>query len=273
MAKRLLRLVAVTVAVVYAVICLAVYLFQAKLVYFPERQIEATPKQIRLEYEPVTLQTEDGIKLSAWFVPAQPARGAVLFCHGNAVNISHLLDSIEIFHRLRLSTLVFDYRGYGQSEGAPSEEGTYRDAEAAWRYLVEQRGIAPNQIVISGRSLGGSVAAWLGNRHPSAALIIESSFTSIADIGAATYRYLPVRLLSRFEYNTAESLRKVRSPVLIIHSRKDELIPYSHGMELFRSAHDPKAFLEITGDHNSGFLTSGALYEEGIQKFLDKYLP
>lgn len=226
-----------------------------------------------LEYEPITLQTEDSLKLSAWFVPVQPARGVLLFGHGNSGNISHRLEAIEIFHRLRLSTLIFDYRGYGQSEGTPSETGTYRDAEAAWRYLVEQRGIEPNQIVIFGQSLGGAVAVWLASRHPSAAVIIESSFTSIVEIGAATYRYLPVRLLSRFQYNTAESLRKVRSPVLLLHSRKDDLIPYSHGLELLRSAPEPKAFLEITGDHNSGFLTSGALYREGVQKFLDQYLP
>lgn len=273
MAKRLLLLVAKTVAIVYAVLCIGVYFFQDKLVYFPDRQIEATPKLIGLAYEPVTLSTEDGLRLSAWFVPVEPARGVLLFCHGNAVNISHLLDSVQIFYRLGLSTLVFDYRGYGQSEGTPSEQGTYQDAEAAWRYLVEQQGIELNRIIIYGHSLGGSVASWLGSQHPSAALVIDSSFTSVADVGAAVYRYLPVRLLSRFQYNTRENLQKVRSPVLIIHSREDELIPYSHGLELFRSAPDPKAFLEITGDHNSGFLTSGSRYTEGLQGFLDKYLP
>ena len=273
MTKRLLLFATKTVVIVYAALCLGVYLFQDKLVYFPERQIEATPKAIGLTYEPVTLQTEDGLQLSAWFVPVEPARGVLLFCHGNGVNISHLLDSIRIFHRLGLSALVFDYRGYGQSEGAPSEEGTYRDAEAAWRYLVEQRQIEPNRIIIYGHSLGGSVASWLGRQHPSGAVVIDSSFTSVADVGAAVYRFLPVRLLSRFQYNTRENLQRVRSPVLIIHSREDEIIPYSHGLALFRSAPEPKAFLEITGGHNSGFLTSGALYTNALQKFLDTHLP
>ena len=212
MTKRLLLFATKTVVIVYAALCLGVYLFQDKLVYFPERQIEATPKAIGLTYEPVTLQTEDGLQLSAWFVPVEPARGVLLFCHGNGVNISHLLDSIRIFHRLGLSALVFDYRGYGQSEGAPSEEGTYRDAEAAWRYLVEQRQIEPNRIIIYGHSLGGSVASWLGRQHPSGAVVIDSSFTSVADVGAAVYRFLPVRLLSRFQYNTRENLQRVRSP-------------------------------------------------------------
>lgn len=271
--KRFFFLVTGTIAGVYVTFCLLLIIFQADLVYFPVKEVEATPKQVGLEYESVTLHTEDGLKLSAWWVPAQNAKGVLLFCHGNAGNISHRLEALQIFHRLGMSTLIFDYRGYGQSEGKPFEQGTYRDAEAAWRYLVEQRGMQPNQIVIFGHSLGGSVAAWLASQHPSAALIAESTFTSIVDLGAAYYHYFPIRLLSRFRYNTAENIRHVRSPVLVVHSRHDEMIPFSHGLNLFQSAEEPKAFLEITGNHNSGFITSGKVYEEGLRKFLDAHLP
>lgn len=248
-------------------------LFQSRLVYFPQPQLAATPDQSGLEYEAVSFQTSDGVRLSAWFVPASQARAVVLFCHGNAGNISHRLPYLDIFHRLGLQTLLFDYRGYGQSAGRPSEQGTYLDAEAAWRYLAEQRGVQANQVVIYGQSLGGAVAAWLASRHPSAALILEASFTSLADVGAHHYPFLPVRLLSRFDYNTIGNLRQVSSPVLVIHSRQDELIPFNHGQRLFETAREPKMFLEITGDHNSGFLTSGPVYEEGLRQFLAEHLP
>ncbi len=212
------------------------------------------------------------MKLSGWFVPAERSRGVILFCHGNAGNISHRLESVQVFHRLGLSTFVFDYRGYGQSEGKPTEQGTYLDAEAAWRHLVQKQQVDPTEIIIFGRSLGGAIAAWLARDHPPKALIIESTFTSVRDIGAELYPYLPVRLLSRFDYNAMDYLRQVNCPVLIVHSRDDEIIPFSHGRRLLETANEPKEILEITGTHNEGFMTSAKRYEDGLDSFISAHV-
>ena len=246
-------------------------LFQSRFVYFPLRGIMATPAAIGLSYETVHFEAADGVRLSGWFVPAESSRGVLLFCHGNAGNISHRLESIDVFHRLGLSTFIFDYRGYGQSQGKPTERGTYLDAEAAWRYLVEKRGVDPTEIVFFGRSLGGAVAAWLAREHTPPALIVESTFTSVPDLAAQLYPFLPVRWLSRFDYSTVEYLRQVHCPVLVVHSRDDEMISIRHGRGLFAAANEPKEFLEITGSHNEGFMTSAARYEDGLDSFLSRH--
>lgn len=246
--------------------------FQSHFIYFPEREITVTPAEIGLSYEAVCFEAADGVKLSGWFVPAERSRGVILFCHGNAGNISHRLESVQVFYRLGLSTFIFDYRGYGQSEGKLTEQGTYLDAEAAWRYLVQKQQVDPTEIIIFGRSLGGAIAAWLARDHPPKALIIESTFTSVRDIGAELYPYLPVRLLSRFDYNAMDYLRQVNCPVLIVHSRDDEIIPFSHGRRLFETANEPKEFLEITGTHNEGFMTSAKRYEDGLDSFISAHV-
>lgn len=258
-------------AFAYAVFSLVIFFYQSNLLYYPEaptRQVTTTPKAAGLAYERVEFLTEDGVRLDGWFVPAKDARGVLLHFHGNAGNISHRLGSIQIFNRLRLSTFIFDYRGYGRSEGEVSEQGTYRDADAAWRYLTEVRGVPKEKIVLFGRSLGGAVAAYAASRHRPAALILESVFTSVPDVAARIYWYLPVRLLARFGYETKEFLRSVAAPVLIVHSRGDEIIPFRHGSELFEIANAPKRFLEIEGGHNGGFLRSGRTYIDGLDDFL-----
>ncbi len=156
------------VAMAYAAVVVLVFLFQNRLVYYPEigRDITATPKSYGLGHEPVDIPTRDGETLHAWWVPAADARGTVLFFHGNAGNISHRLDYLLMFHRLRYSTLIVDYRGYGRSTGSPSEEGTYRDAEAAWDYLRNARGVGTQHLVVAGESLGGAVATWLAASLP-----------------------------------------------------------------------------------------------------------
>lgn len=247
-------------------------IFQSNYIYHPVRQMAAAPDSVGLQFESVSLETGDGLKLFGWFIPCENARAVVLFCHGNGGNISGRLDSIEFLHRLGLDTFIFDYRGYGQSEGKPSELGTYRDVEAAWRYLVEERKIQPDRIIVFGRSLGGPIAAWLAGSHTPGALIIESTFTSVPDVAAMRHPYLPARLLMRFKYTTAEYLSNVNCPVLIIHSRDDEMIPYECGEQLFEIAKEPKKFLEITGAHNEGFMRSGRTYEEGLDTFISEYL-
>ena len=248
------------------------FFFQSNQVYHPDRLISANPESIGLRFENVSFETSDGIRLSGWFITNENATGAILFCHGNAGNISHRLETVQIFHDLGLATFIFDYRGFGQSEGKPSEHGTYRDAEAAWQYLVQERKVQPDKIIIMGRSLGGAIAAWLAWNHTPTALILESTFTSATDVAAKLYPYLPIRLLLRFKYNTIEYLSQVKCPVLIVHSREDEMIPFDHGLRLFEAAKEPKQFLEITGSHNDGFITSGRRYQEGLNMFISENL-
>jgi len=261
-----------TAVVFYLVILVIVYLIQPSMLYFPSRQLESTPEAIGLAFESVEFPTADGVTLHGWFIPAEGAVSTLLFCHGNAGNISHRLHLIELFHEMELSVFIFDYRGYGQSEGTTSESGTYKDAEGAWRYLTEARNISPEKIIILGRSLGGSIAAWLARRHQPQALILESAFTSIYDIAARHYPFLPVKLIARFKYNTREHIRQVHAPVLIIHSPDDGIVPFELGQKLFDAANQPKDLLKIAGGHNEGYAVSGKLYIDGITGFLDSRL-
>ena len=267
-----IRTIIVVVVGLYIIFVIILWLFQSHLVYFPRREITMTPDRVGLPYEDISFEASDGVKLSGWFIPAENARGVILFCHGNAGNISHRLESIRIFHRLSLDVFIFDYRGYGRSEGKPTERGTYLDAEAAWRYLAEDRQADPARIIIFGRSLGGAVASWLAKAQTAGALIVESAFTSIPDIGADAYPFLPVKLLSRFKYSIVDYIREVRCPVLIVHSRDDELISFNHGRRLFEAANEPKDFLEISGSHNDGFLISSEKYEDGLGLFVFRYI-
>ncbi len=295
-------------ATVYAALLIGVFLFQSRLVYFPDmgREFSATPRDVGLEYEEVRLDTGDGESLHAWFVPAPhrdvlvsregrscaslrprhwsvlpgtgcrerppQSRGTVLLFHGNAGNISHRLEYLSMLYRLGYSSFIFDYRGYGKSSGSPSEQGTYRDAEAAWRYLTVTREIEPRRIALLGESLGGAVAAWLASRQPPGALVLASVITSVPDMGAEVYPFLPVRLLSRFDYNTRAYLKNVEAPVLIAHSREDDIIPYRHGRALFEAAREPKTFLEMRGGHNDSFLFSREAWVRELGVFLDRYV-
>lgn len=256
---------------VYGAFSALIFIFQSHLIYFPDKTIAVTPDAIGLAYEQVSFTAEDGVRLSGWFIPSEKHRGALLFCHGNAGNISHRLESILIFHSLGLSVFIFDYRGYGSSEGKTTEQGTYRDAEAAWNYLIHEKEYSPSEIIIFGRSLGGAVAAWLAQNHTPMALILESTFTSAKDLGAEIFPFLPVRWLSRFNYNAIKYVRSVSSPILIIHSRNDDIIPFKNGKRLFETANNPKEFLEISGSHNDGFIISGNYYTAGINSFISKY--
>lgn len=264
----------VVLAAAYGGLMLTVYFLQSHLIFYPEteREIVATPAQVGLQYEDLHLQTTDGISLHGWYVPALQSRGTVLFLHGNAGNISHRLDYVQMFHRLGYSTLIFDYRGYGSSGGAPTEQGTYQDAEAAWRYLTSTLHIPPCRIVVFGESLGGAVAAWLAARQKPAALVIASGFTSVADLGQQLYPYLPVRHLVRIRYDTRENLRNVEAPVLIAHSPEDEIVPFGHGRALFAAANPPRQFLELAGGHNDGFIYMRESWVRVLGDFLAEHM-
>jgi uncharacterized protein len=270
---NLLLSTALVGSLTYGAITLLLYTRQEQMVFLPMGAVTATPARHRLAYEDVTLHTEDGLDLHAWYVPAAvPDAPVVLFFHGNAGNISHRLDTLSLLHDLGLSTLIFDYRGYGNSSGRPSEEGLYLDAQAAWRHLVEERGVPPARIVLHGRSLGAAVAGWLATRERPGALILESAFLSVPELGAHHYPWLPVRRLARIRFPLDEYMQALRVPVLVVHSPDDEIAPFSHGRALYDMAPEPRAFLEIRGGHNEGFLLSRAQYRGGLRAFLEQHL-
>lgn len=259
-------------ALAYAGVVFLLWATQDRLVYFPEHALITTPRVLGVDYEDVFLTTEDGVHLHGWFVPTPSPRATLLFLHGNGGNISHRIDKIDIFRRLGLNVFIVDYRGYGRSGGRPSEDGTYLDARAAWSYLMQTRAIPASRMVVYGESLGSAVAIELAVEQTPRAVMIESGFTSIPDLGAEIYPWLPVRLISRFRYASKENIAQLRVPVLVIHSRLDDITPFHHGEQLFAAANEPKQFLEIRGGHNDGFLVSGVRYSNGIAAFLNAHL-
>lgn len=254
--SRMLWNFLILLALGYAALVALAYFFQTRLVYFPQigREMAATPRAYGLAFEPVTLATADGEKLAAWWVPHERAAGTVLILHGNAGNISHRIDYLTMLNRLGYASLIVDYRGYGRSTGSPSERGTYRDAEAAWDWLTKEKGVAAGDTILLGESLGGAVAAWLAARVKPRALVIASTFTSVPELGAQVYPFLPVRLISRFRYDTRQAIKAVKAPILVAHSRDDDIIPFAHGKALYEAASEPKRFLEMRGGHNDGFI-------------------
>ena len=268
-------IVLLLLALGYCALLLQIYFNQSNLLYLPEYagiRSDVTPADAGLSYQSVALATEDGLQLDAWYVPAATARGVILFCHGNAGNITHRITTLKLLHEMGFATLIFDYRGYGRSQGVPTEQGTYRDAEAAWQYLRGQ-GHEEDDIIVMGRSLGGAVAAELAQRHTPRAVVLESTFTSTPDLAAELYPLFPVRWLSRFQYATMEYLRSITAPVLIVHSRDDEIIPFHHGQRLFEAANPPKQFLELKGGHNETIFVSGIdYYRNGLNNFFNQYV-
>ena len=265
----------IAAASTYGLLLLLIFLFQARLIYFPNvgRELAATPRDAGLDYEDVQLRSADNVVLNGWWVPTRDARGAVLILHGNAGNISHRIGYLTLFNRLHYATLLIDYRGYGKSGGSPSEEGTYRDAEAAWLHLVETRKVNARDIVIVGESLGGAVATWLAAKNAPRALIIASAFTSVPDLGAQIYPWLPVRLLARIRYDNLDRIAKIAAPVLVAHSRDDEIVPFAHGEALFAAAREPKQFLAMRGGHNDALLFARDEWAAAVAAFLAQVHP
>lgn len=259
-------------AAVYAGVAAWVFCNQRGMVYCPRREWAARPDQAGLRYEDVRLTNGLGTRLHGWWLPCLGAERALLLCHGNGGNVSHLMETYRIFHELGLSVLAFDYSGYGASEGRPSEKGTRSDARAAWDWLVREKGFAPEDVILFGRSLGGGVAARLAADLTAAGaapggLILESTFTSVADMGAARYPWLPVHWLVRHRYDSVAALAGVRVPALFLHSPEDDLVPYAMGRRLFEEYGGPKLFWALSGDHNCGFLTSSG-YARGLRRYL-----
>ncbi len=270
---RILRAVLVT----YLLVVLAMMFIEDWLVYPAPSRDDGDWQAANLEHEDVWFTSADGTKLHGWFVPGdtpdRKARAVVLFHHGNAGNISHRLETLALLNGLGLSTCIFDYRGYGKSSGRPTERGVYLDARAVWDWLADEQGVAPGRVVVWGRSLGSAVAARLardlaGEGVRPAALVLESAFTSVPDMGRTAYPFLPVRLIARMRMRTVDYVRGVNCPVLVAHSPSDEIVPYAQGRAVFDAAPEPKRFFELRGGHNDGFLVTGRDYVQGVDAFL-----
>ena len=247
-------------------------LFEYHNVYHPMKRIELRPEEFGFIYEDITFHSSDNIKLSGWFFNSEKPKASLLFCHGNAGNISHRLEIVKILRRLSINIFLFDYRGYGLSEGSPSEEGTYLDAVSAFDYLKSRNGSTNLPIITYGESLGGAVGAELALRRDVAALIIEGSFTSVPDLGKELFPFLPIHLAGKIQYDSLSKIGKIKCPVLIIHSKDDEIISISHGEKLYDAARPPKDIVIRRGSHSEGMFANPQVYTDKIADFLAKYV-
>lgn len=242
--------------------------FEHKQIYYPSRRMDAAPGQLGRPFEDVFIPVEHGERVNAWYFPAQSASSpVVLICHGNAGNISHRLDLGALLLEAGAGVLLLDYRGYGRSDGKPGEENSYRDAQAAYHWLIA-KGIAATSIIGYGESLGGGVVSELALRETLGGLILQSTFTSMTDLGAELFPWLPVRLISTIKYNTRAKWPKLRVPVLILHSRQDDLIAFHHAEENFAAANEPKFLREISGGHNDALRSSRPAMLAAIREFM-----
>ena len=243
-------------------------------IYFPSRDIEATPGHVGLDFEDVRFKASDGVVLHGWFVIGGGDTTLVWF-HGNGGNISHRVGNIlELVERLGVNIFIFDYRGYGRSEGSPYEEGTYLDAEAAIAYVHSRDDVDTQKTVYFGRSLGCAVAAEMAIKHPPRALICESGFTSVRAMATKVYPFLPgLQLLVTTKYDTLDKIAKVDVPVMVLHGDRDEIVPFSMSRELYDAAKGPKRFYTIEGaGHNDTYHVGGPPYFEALREFIGEVI-
>lgn len=262
--NRRARYALLFVALLYGAALLGV----RRLVYRPWANFSRTPDAYGWEWEDVRFRAKDGATLHGWYIPGDSHR-TVLYCHGNAGNISHGLRRADILKSLGVSVFLFDYRGFGESSGRPTESGLYADTEAALDWLQEHKGLSGADTAVFGRSLGGAAALELAVRRPVAGVLLESTFTSLADVARAFVPYLPAEL---FVFNAFDNMRKIERinvPVLIMASIDDEITPFEHGQRLFEEAAEPKFFLTMNGRHRSHFYRTEQEYVDAIRDFLE----
>jgi fermentation-respiration switch protein FrsA (DUF1100 family) len=263
----------ILLAVAYVVICLIVVWREPNLVYFPSRDIHTTPDETGLRFEDVWLDTVDGVRINGWYIPAaapRPTPFTILFFHGNAGNMADRFEKTQMLRALGVDFFTIDYRGYGRSEGSPNEQGTYRDAQAAYDYLTQTQKRDPKTIILYGESLGSAIAVDLATKKTVAGVIIEEPFTSAADVGRKMFPYLPVQLLVRNKYDTLSKIAGLHVPILILHSREDEFFAMRHAERLLAAAPEPKRLVELRGSHNDAFLVSGETYRTALKEFVSQ---
>jgi len=244
---------------------------ERRLIFHPEKTIFQTPADVGLAFDDLYFVTGEGLRLNGWYIPHPDATLTLFWCHGNAGNISHRVQNIRLLHdKVKINIFIFDYRGYGRSEGSPSESGTYLDGFAAAQFLRERYRVEPAQLVIFGRSLGATVAAELATQLASLVLILESPFVSVPEMARAIFPLLPVGRFLSTQYNTVEKLQRVKTPVFILHGEQDEVVPFAQGRKVFAAAAEPKRFYTIRGArHNDTFLAGGEAYFAALSDALE----
>jgi fermentation-respiration switch protein FrsA (DUF1100 family) len=245
-----------------------------RFIFHPDHVTDRDPSHIGLRFEDVLFTTEDGMRLHGWFIPHQDAGATLVWFHGNAGNISDRLLNIKLLHdRIKINIFIFDYRGYGRSEGTVSEKGTYHDGEAAIKYLLGRDDAATRRLILFGRSLGAAVAAEMAIRFNSSGLILESPFVSIREMARAIFPSLPIAWLLRTRYDTMEKVRLIRTPLLVLHGDRDATVPFAQGKKVFEVASEPKKFHRIVGaSHNDTFVVGGEEYYRALREFIESAL-
>lgn len=265
-------LLQVTVAIVASIIIWSVIamMFENRFIFFPSKYPEGIYQDARFipNLTECWIATEDGVKIHGWFTRADSAIATFVIAHGNAGNISHRIDFIRCLQRMRFNVLMFDYRGYGKSEGSPDEEGVYCDGRAAYDYVLQLPGVDPRKIILWGTSLGGAVAVDVAMHRTAAGLVLESTFTSAKKVARTTYPYLLVQFTLRSKFDSIDKISKIKIPILQMHGNRDRVIPFRLGMKLFEAAQEPKEFYVIEGaDHNDTYIVGGKPYFEKIRSF------
>lgn len=270
------RLLLPKFALFYSVVCVLLYFQQQRLIFFPSHQIKNTPMLYELKYDEIKIAVENDSQeieyIHGWWIPAQDSNAPVmLYFHHNAVNIGANVSQALQFHQLGYSVFLFDYRGFGKSKGDfPTESRVYEDAEATWNYLSQKRQISPNQIVIYGHSVGGAIAIDLAAKHPeAAALIVQSSFTSIRDMTRrfGLFWILPIDLILTQEFKSLQKMKSIEMPVLIITGTKDIQIPVEMGKNLYKAASGLKKLIIVEGGGHDNHLSEK--HQKELQTFIN----
>lgn len=239
-------------------------------IYYPMSDITRTPAEINLDYNDIMISTEDEERLQGWYIPSPGNDRVVLFFSGNAGNRGYRLDKLDIFHELNCSVLIVDYRGYGGSTGRASEKGLYEDGKAIWRYAFQELDYSPEHIYLYGESLGGAVAFHVAAEKEVAGIIVEGTFSSAREVSRDLIFFIPRFMVSNI-YNNLQKASEIDAPLLILHSRDDEIIPFKHAKKLYEAAQEPKEFVTLEGSHNHAFLEDQTTYTEAIASFLERY--
>ena len=242
--------------------------FMENLVFFPETTIEQTPLDLDLPFEDIWFTSGDSVRLHGWLIPASSPKHLLLFCHGNAGNISHRLDNVRLLHNMGISVFIFDYRGYGRSQGHISEKGFYQDSEAAYAVARKWAGQNGAKLVVFGRSLGGIAATHLGATKKCDGLILESTFTNMGAMARAHYPLPFAETLLKHRLNALDEIVQVRVPILFFHGDRDRIVPIKLGRKLFKAAPNPKEFVVLPGaGHNDTYVVGGQDYFKKIESF------
>lgn len=240
-----------------------------KMIFFPDGSLEDNPANWNLSYKDVRFLVPDGEILHGWFFPSPGKSAVLLFCHGNAGNISHRIENADLLLKRGISVFLFGYRGYGLSSGRPSENGIYRDAVAAYDYLIEIEKISPERIAVFGRSLGGAVAIEVALRRKVKCVIIENTFTSMRDMSKTIFPYSLFSPFLPHHYENSKKIADVSVPKLIIHGTNDKIVPLSMGKRLFEVAQGEKTFLPVDGaGHSDAYIIGGTAYFDAVVDFI-----